>query len=147
MGRLGPGSRRHVGGTHCTRPVSYAGIAHAIARALTAIPGMGFYGSGWIEFAANIALLVPRGFLLTLLIRREWFGALLGVGISAGVEIAQILISPRQPTLRDFLFQCDRCSHRRSCRLADSAALAAHSGSGCDVEGTATTPSTSSTAL
>lgn len=147
MGRWAPGSRRHAGGNHCTRPGSYAGIARAIARALTAIPGMGFYGSGWIEFAANIALLVPLGFLLTLLFRREWFGALLGVGISAGVEIAQILFSPRQSTLRDVLFQRDRCSHRRSCRLVDSAALAAHGGSGCDVEGTATTPSALSAAL
>jgi VanZ family protein len=84
-------------------PVSYADIVHGIARALSAVPGMDSIGSGWIEFAANIVLFVPLGFLLTLLFRNPWVGAIIGLVISAGFEIAQILVPDRQPTVRDVI--------------------------------------------
>lgn len=34
-------------------PVSYSGVVHRIARVVAVIPGMTFFGSGWIEFAAS----------------------------------------------------------------------------------------------
>jgi hypothetical protein len=84
-------------------PVSYGGIIHAIANVLRGIPGMPAFGDGWVEFTANIALFVPMGFLLTLLFRHPWYGAILAVVVSAGVEIAQIVIPDRQPSLRDIV--------------------------------------------
>jgi glycopeptide antibiotics resistance protein len=81
-------------------PVSYSGIINRIWSWLHAVLGVTF-GSGWIEFAANIALFVPLGFLLTLLFRHPWYGTILSVVLSAGVEIAQIVIPDRQPTVRD----------------------------------------------
>jgi hypothetical protein len=84
-------------------PVSYGGIIHAIADVIRSIPGMPVFGDGWVEFTANIVLFVPMGFFLTLLFRHPWYGAILGVVVSAGVEIAQIVIPDRQPSLRDII--------------------------------------------
>ncbi|HTH05531.1 MAG TPA: VanZ family protein, partial [Ilumatobacteraceae bacterium] len=65
--------------------------------------GIDWFGSGWIEFGANILMFVPLGFLLSLLFRRPWVGVVLAVVLSAVAEVAQIIIPSRQPTLRDIL--------------------------------------------
>ena len=83
-------------------PVSYGDLIAGVARILRGL-GMGFFGSGWIEFAANILMFVPLGFLLTLLFRHPWYGTALAIVLSAGVEIAQIVIPSRQASLRDIL--------------------------------------------
>ncbi|GAA5083449.1 hypothetical protein GCM10025760_00090 [Microbacterium yannicii] len=83
-------------------PVSYAGIVEAIGRGLTDATGVGF-GSGWVEFVANIALFVPLGLLLTIFFRHPWVGAAIAVVGSALVELVQIVIPSRQPSLRDIL--------------------------------------------
>lgn len=83
-------------------PVSYGGIIHLIWEALSGFTGLAF-GSGWIEFAANIALFIPLSFLFTLLFRNPWFGVTLGTVVSVGVEIAHVIIPHRQPTLRDIV--------------------------------------------
>lgn len=82
-------------------PVSYAGIVHRLDGWLRDGLGITVFGSGWIEFAANIVMFLPLGFLLTLLFRHPWYGTILAVVLSAGVEIAQIVIPSRQASLRD----------------------------------------------
>ncbi len=84
-------------------PVSYSGVVHRLARAVALIPGMNFFGSGWIEFVANVALFVPLGFLLTVLVRRPVVGAAIGVAISVCIELIQIVIPDRQATVRDVI--------------------------------------------
>ena len=84
-------------------PVSYAGIVHRIDAWVRSDLGLDFFGSGWIEFAANIALFLPLGFLLTLLFRHPWYGTVLAIVLSAGVEVAQIVIPDRQASLRDVI--------------------------------------------
>jgi VanZ family protein len=84
-------------------PVSYAGIVHALARLVNRIPGLDFFGSGWIEFSANILLFVPIGFLLALVLRRPVIGALIGVAISVGIELIQLVIPDRQSSVRDVI--------------------------------------------
>lgn len=82
-------------------PVSYSRIVNAIGGWVRDDLGITWFGAGWIEFAGNILMFVPLGFLLTLLFRHPWYGTALAVVISAGVEIAQIVIPDRQATLRD----------------------------------------------
>ncbi|WP_309616971.1 VanZ family protein [Salinibacterium sp.] len=83
-------------------PVSYGGmidsIWHTIGGSTRSV-----FGAGWIEFAANIVLFVPLGLLLTLLFRNPWAGVIAGMVVSIGVEIAQIVIPFRQPTVRDVI--------------------------------------------
>ena len=82
-------------------PVSYGAIVHAIGDGIRDILGISSFGSGWIEFGANVLMFVPLGFLLTLLLRNHWYGVVLALVLSAGVELAQIVIPARQPSLRD----------------------------------------------
>jgi glycopeptide antibiotics resistance protein len=84
-------------------PVSYRGLVHAIADGIHGMLGAAPFGSGWIEFGANVLLFVPLGFLLTLLLRRHWQGVLLALALSAGVELVQLVIPSRQPSLRDIV--------------------------------------------
>jgi glycopeptide antibiotics resistance protein len=84
-------------------PVSYAGIVHAIADWLREAVGLTGFGSGWIEFGANILMFVPLGFLLTLLFRHAWYGVGLALLLSVAAELAQIVIPSRQPTVRDIV--------------------------------------------
>lgn len=58
---------------------------------------------GWIEFVANILLFVPLGFLLTALSPRPWWGVVLAVTVSVGVELVQVLLPARLPSPRDVL--------------------------------------------
>jgi glycopeptide antibiotics resistance protein len=84
-------------------PVSYEDIINAIGDWLRYDLGIDAFGSGWIEFIANIAMFVPLGFLLTLLFRHHWYGVAIALALSALAEIAQIVIPSRQPSLRDIL--------------------------------------------
>ncbi|MDL5352378.1 VanZ family protein [Microbacterium sp. zg-YB36] len=84
-------------------PVSYGAVVNALADALRRFSGLGAFGSGWIEFTANIVMFVPLGFLLTLLVRRHWLGVVVALTVSVAAELAQLLIPSREPSLRDVL--------------------------------------------
>lgn len=84
-------------------PVSYAGIVQAIAGAAARVFGLDWFGSGWIEFAANILMFAPLGFLLTVLLPRWGSGFILAVALSVAAEVVQVVIPSRQPSLRDIL--------------------------------------------
>lgn len=58
---------------------------------------------GWVEFAANIALFVPLGFLLTVLLRRWWAAVALGSALSIAAEVGQMLLPGRLASPRDVL--------------------------------------------
>lgn len=84
-------------------PVGYSGIVNGIGDWVHDDLGVTFFGSGWIEFVANILMFAPLGFLLTLLFRHPWYGIVLALTLSAAVELVQIVIPSRQPSLRDVL--------------------------------------------
>ncbi|GEK86248.1 hypothetical protein GCM10007198_03780 [Microbacterium aerolatum] len=82
-------------------PVSYSGIVNAIGEWLAGSLGLTGFGTGWIEFIANILMFAPLGFLLTLLFGRPWVGALLALALSVLAELGQFVIPSREPSLRD----------------------------------------------
>lgn len=82
-------------------PVSYADFVNAAGDWLRDDLGVTFFGSGWIEFGANVLMFVPLGFLLTLLFEHPWYGVALALVLSAGVELAQFFIPSREPSVRD----------------------------------------------
>lgn len=84
-------------------PVSYADVVHAIDAVLREGLGVAWFGSGWIEFAANVLLFVPLGLLLTLLVDRAWIGVAVCVAASVVVELAQVVLPGRQASPRDVL--------------------------------------------
>ncbi len=84
-------------------PGSYGDSVQAIADVLARLFGLGGFGSGWVEFVANILLFTPLGFLLTVLLYPRWWAVPLAIALSACVELAQIVIPSRQPSLRDVL--------------------------------------------
>lgn len=84
-------------------PVSYSGIVNGIGDWARYDLGLTSFGSGWIEFVANILMFAPLGFLLTVLFRHPWYGVVLALALSAAVEIVQIVIPSRQPSMRDVL--------------------------------------------
>jgi glycopeptide antibiotics resistance protein len=84
-------------------PVSYSSIVNGIGDWMRYDLGWTFFGSGWIEFAANILMFVPLGLLLTLLFAHPWYGVVLALALSAAVELVQIVIPSRQASLRDVL--------------------------------------------
>ncbi|WP_417563747.1 VanZ family protein [Microbacterium sp.] len=102
-GLIGLGCYVLIAGLILLAPVSYGGIIHVLAAGLRSVPGIPAFGDGWVEFVANIVLFVPMGFFLTLLFRHPLFGAVIGIAASAAVEIAQIVIPDRTPTVRDIL--------------------------------------------
>lgn len=83
-------------------PVSFSGIVNRIGEVLGSAGFTGF-GTGWIEFFANILIFAPLGFFLTLLFRHPLVGTMLALVLSVAAEIAQIVIPSRQPSLRDVL--------------------------------------------
>lgn len=84
-------------------PVSYSGIVNGIGDWVRYDLGITSFGSGWIEFGANILMFVPLGFLLTLLFRRPWIGVALAVAASVAAELAQFVIPSREPAPRDII--------------------------------------------
>jgi len=66
--------------------------------------------SGWdlpvtyagVEAASNVAMFVPFGVLVGLLVRRWWVVVLLGCATSTAIELAQLALLPtRVPTVQD----------------------------------------------
>lgn len=84
-------------------PVSYSGIVNAVGEWGAASLGLDWFGSGWIEFVANILMFAPLGFLLTLLLRHHWYGVAIAVALSVAAELVQAVIPSRQPSARDIL--------------------------------------------
>lgn len=84
-------------------PVSYAGVVKVLGDSMLSGLGITFFGYGWIEFAANILIFVPLGLLLTLLFEHPWYGVVLALALSAGVELVQFFVPSREPSLRDVL--------------------------------------------
>ena len=84
-------------------PVSYSGIVNALSDWSARTLGLGWFGSGWVEFAANVLMFAPLGFLLTLLLPHRWQGVVLAVTLSVAAEIVQAVIPSRQPSFRDIL--------------------------------------------
>lgn len=90
-------------------PLSFARIVAVLGDALnTALAGVlggvlgpGGFGSGWVEFAANIVLFVPFGLLVVLLFRRFWWGVVAALALSAAIELVQAVIPSRTASLRD----------------------------------------------
>lgn len=83
-------------------PVSYGDVIASI-RDLMGDSYRTLFGSGWIEFSANIVLFVPLGVLLTLQFRRPAVGVIASILVSVGVELAQLVIPFRQATVRDVI--------------------------------------------
>ena len=84
-------------------PVGYGGIVIAIGDWLRTDLSVGWFGYGWIEFAANVAMFAPLGLLLTLLLGQPWRGVLLALALSASAELVQIVVPSRQASLRDIV--------------------------------------------
>jgi uncharacterized membrane protein YccC len=84
-------------------PLSYGAMIDGIDKWLRQDLGLTFFGAGWVEFTGNVLLFVPLGFFVTLFFSRPWVGAVLGMVISAGVEIVQIVIPHRHASLRDVI--------------------------------------------
>ena len=77
--------------------------AQALYDGAQQVPGLDALPFGAIERAANVALFVPVGFLLQAALPRlpgvlTW---LLCTAASLGVEVVQLVLPDRQPTLRD----------------------------------------------
>ena len=58
-----------------------------------------------VEFAANVAMFVPIGVFLLLLVGRRWWwmAALTGVALSASIEFAQLFLPGRVSDVRDLV--------------------------------------------
>lgn len=84
-------------------PVSYSGIVDALSDWSARTLGLDWFGSGWIEFTANVLMFAPLGFLLTLLLPRRWQGIVLAITLSVAAEVVQAVIPSRQPSMRDIL--------------------------------------------
>jgi len=82
-------------------PIGYASLVHAVGDGIRDVLGISFFGTGWIEFCANILMFAPLGFLLTLTFRHPWWGVALALGLSVAAEVGQIVIPAREPSLRD----------------------------------------------
>jgi len=84
-------------------PVSYGDVISAFTRWLHDSAGLASFGAGWVEFVANVLLFVPLGLLLTVLMRHHVWGAALALALSIAVELVQVLLPERSPSLRDVL--------------------------------------------
>ncbi|MFF7683634.1 VanZ family protein [Microbacterium sp. NPDC007973] len=70
------------------------GILHRVFRALASWPGTAWITLDLVEFSANVLLFVPLGVLVVAWRRRWWQGILLGLVLSAAIEIAQLAFLP-----------------------------------------------------
>jgi len=84
-------------------PVVYADVVIHVWSWLRDGLGMTGFGAGWVEFAANIVLFLPLGFLLTMYFRRPWIGLAVAVALSASAEAVQQLIPGRTASVRDIV--------------------------------------------
>ena len=84
-------------------PFSVTGLLDEFSRWVREDLQITAFGSGWLEFVANILMFVPLGLLLTLLFAHPWRGVVLALLLSGGAELAQFVLPSRQPSLRDVL--------------------------------------------
>jgi glycopeptide antibiotics resistance protein len=118
-------------------PFSVTGLLDAFSGWVRDGLGVTAFGSGWIEFGANILMFVPLGFLLTLLLPRAWQGFLLALALSVLAELVQEFLPARHASLRDVLangagavvgaavaWAALRVTEARARRRADAAASA-----------------------
>jgi len=84
-------------------PFSVTGLLEEFSRWVRDDLHLTAFGSGWLEFLANILMFVPLGLLLTLLFAHPWRGVVLALLLSAGAELAQFVLPSRHPSLRDVL--------------------------------------------
>lgn len=82
-------------------PLSAGAAVDLLVRLVRDGLGLTGFGAGWIEFAANVALFVPLGFLLTALWSRPWVGVLVALAVSAGAELVQLVLPARLASIRD----------------------------------------------
>ncbi|MEV7931395.1 VanZ family protein [Curtobacterium sp. NPDC089185] len=70
-------------------------VQHAIAW-LQRLPHGTWFSYDRVEFLANIGMFVPVGMLAALWLPRRWWllGAVVAVGLSVGIEVAQALYLP-----------------------------------------------------
>ncbi|HEU4808520.1 MAG TPA: VanZ family protein [Homoserinimonas sp.] len=81
------------------------GLLHRIIRYLSGDNKLDWITYALVEFTANIVLFVPVGILFALLLgwRRWWLAALLGVGLTASIEFAQLFLRDRVTDPRDIV--------------------------------------------
>jgi len=81
------------------------GILHRIIRFISGDDTLDWITFALVEFTANIVLFVPVGVLFTLMLgwRRWWLAALLGAGLTAAIEFAQLFIPNRVTDPRDLV--------------------------------------------
>jgi VanZ family protein len=82
-------------------PVGPGTIVDAIMAWIHDDLGLTGVRQGWIEAPANVVLFAPLGLLLTLVFQHPWLGVAVAVVLSAGAELAQIVLPSRTPSLRD----------------------------------------------
>ena len=82
-------------------PVDYRSVVLAVGDWLRARLGTGWFGYGWIEFLANVAMFVPLGALLTVVLRNGSRGIALSLALSAAAELLQVALPSREASLRD----------------------------------------------
>lgn len=84
-------------------PVSPEGLVTATTAWLRDDVGIAAVRQGWVEFGANVVLFAPLGILVALGFRSAWAGVAAAVMLSAGAELAQILLPGRMASARDVL--------------------------------------------
>ncbi len=82
-------------------PSSPSAAVDAITRVIRDDLGLSFVRQGWVEFAGNVVMFAPLGFLSTLLFRRPWWGMMIALALSVLAEVTQLLLPARTATLRD----------------------------------------------
>jgi glycopeptide antibiotics resistance protein len=81
------------------------GLLHRLIRFISGDNTLDWITFALVEFVANIVLFVPVGVLFVLLLgwRRWWAALLLGVGLTASIEFAQLFLPDRVADPRDLV--------------------------------------------
>lgn len=81
------------------------GLLHRLIRFISGDNTLDWITFALVEFIANIVLFVPVGVLFVLLLgwRRWWVALLLGIGLTASIEFAQLFLHDRVTDPRDLV--------------------------------------------
>jgi glycopeptide antibiotics resistance protein len=81
------------------------GLLHRVIRFISGDNTLDWITFALVEFLANIVLFIPVGVLFVLLLgwRRWWAALLLGVGLTASIEFAQLFLQDRVADPRDLV--------------------------------------------
>lgn len=81
------------------------GMLHQFIRFLSGDNTLDWITFARVEFTANIVLFVPVGVLFTLMLgwRRWWLAGILGAGLTAAIEFAQLFLPDRVTDPRDLI--------------------------------------------